>query len=187
MNCAVRLTISCLVSLLGLPRWWLNEQASTYVVPGGGPTASRVFDHPGLRVFAAFPEHLLAMKAFAARPRDAEDIRQLAKVLGLNSADESSHRSVGSSRTRTGQNDCASCWTTSSRTRTATGMEQEPESRSAAVPPASDDIRAAQTKAEERIQRRPLSLGGRQPDRHLTGGYETVLCLSQLPYPAPVP
>jgi hypothetical protein len=38
--------------------------------------------------FAASPEHLLAMKAFAARPRDAEDIRQLAKVLDLHSADE---------------------------------------------------------------------------------------------------
>jgi hypothetical protein len=51
------------------PRWWLNEQASSYVAPGGDPAASRVFDHPGLRVFAASPEHLLAMKALAARPR----------------------------------------------------------------------------------------------------------------------
>ncbi|MGB6571300.1 MAG: hypothetical protein WBF20_06455 [Trebonia sp.] len=34
---------------LGLPRWWLNEQASTYVAPGGDPAASRVFDHPRLR------------------------------------------------------------------------------------------------------------------------------------------
>jgi hypothetical protein len=42
------------------------------------------FDHPGLRVFAASPEHLLAMKAFAARPRDAEDIRHLAQVLSLH-------------------------------------------------------------------------------------------------------
>jgi predicted nucleotidyltransferase len=73
---------------LGLPRWWLNEQASTYVAPGGDPAASQVFDHPGLRVFAASPEHLLAMKAFAARPRDIEDIRQLAKALDLHSADE---------------------------------------------------------------------------------------------------
>jgi predicted nucleotidyltransferase len=73
---------------LGLPRWWLNEQFSSYVVPGGDPAASRVFDHPGLRVFAASPEHLLAMKAFAARPRDAEDIRQLAQVLHLHTADE---------------------------------------------------------------------------------------------------
>ena len=73
---------------LGLPRWWLNERASSYVAPGGDPAASRVFDHPGLRVFAASPEHLLAMKAFAARPRDVEDIRKLAKVLDLHSADE---------------------------------------------------------------------------------------------------
>ncbi len=72
---------------LGLPRWWLNEQASSYVAPRGDPAASRVFDHPGLRVFAASPEHLLAMKAFAARPRDAEDIRQLAHVLDLHSTD----------------------------------------------------------------------------------------------------
>jgi hypothetical protein len=69
---------------MGLPGWWLNEQASSYVAPGGDPSASRVFDHPGLRVFAASPEHLLAMKALAARPRDAQDIRQLAEVLNLH-------------------------------------------------------------------------------------------------------
>jgi hypothetical protein len=73
---------------LGLPHWWLNEQASSYVAPGGDSAASRVFDHPGLRVFAASPEHLLAMKALAARPRDAEDIRQLTRVLGLQTADD---------------------------------------------------------------------------------------------------
>ena len=73
---------------LNLPRWWLNEQASSYVAPGGDSGASRVFDHPGLRVFAASPEHLLAMKALAARPRDAEDIRQLARVLGLRTVDD---------------------------------------------------------------------------------------------------
>jgi predicted nucleotidyltransferase len=69
---------------LGLPNWWLNEQASSYVAPGGDPSASRVFDHPGLRVFAASPEHLLAMKALAARPRDAQDIKQLAEMLDLH-------------------------------------------------------------------------------------------------------
>jgi len=73
---------------LGLPNWWLNKQASTYVAPGGDSAASRVFDHPGLRVFAASPEHLLAMKALAARPRDAEDIRQLTRVLGLHNVDD---------------------------------------------------------------------------------------------------
>jgi len=73
---------------LGLPQWWLNEQASAYVAPGGDAAAPRVFDHPGLRVSAASPEHLLAMKVLAARRRDAEDIRFLVKHLGLSSAAE---------------------------------------------------------------------------------------------------
>jgi hypothetical protein len=47
-----------------------------------------VFDHPGLRVSAASPEHLLAMKVLAARRRDAEDIRFLVKHMHLDSAEE---------------------------------------------------------------------------------------------------
>ncbi|WP_422773789.1 DUF6036 family nucleotidyltransferase [Plantactinospora sp. WMMC1484] len=73
---------------LGLPRWWLNEQASAYVAPGGDAAAPRVFDHPGLRVSAASPEHLLAMKVLAARRRDAEDIRFLVEHLRLTGPDE---------------------------------------------------------------------------------------------------
>jgi Nucleotidyltransferase of unknown function (DUF6036) len=73
---------------LGLPQWWLNEQASAYVAPGGDPAAPRVFDHPGLRVSAASPEHLLAMKVLAARRRDSDDIRFLVKYLGLTTVDE---------------------------------------------------------------------------------------------------
>lgn len=49
-----------LAAELGLPGWWLNEQASAYVAPGGDPDAPRSFDHPGLRVSTASPEHLLA-------------------------------------------------------------------------------------------------------------------------------
>src|ERR1700740_2760354 len=37
---------------LGLPRWWLNEQASSYAARGGDQNAPHVFDHPGLRVSA---------------------------------------------------------------------------------------------------------------------------------------
>lgn len=68
---------------LGLPHWWLNEQASAYVAPGGDPDAALAFDHPGLRVTTASPEHLLAMKMFAARRRDADDVRLLVQTLGL--------------------------------------------------------------------------------------------------------
>jgi hypothetical protein len=73
---------------LGLPSWWLNEQAGSYAAPSEDPSASRVFDHPGLRVFAASPEHLLAMKALAARPRDARH--------------QAAHRSAQSAHSRRG-------------------------------------------------------------------------------------
>lgn len=57
---------------LGLPRWWLNEQASSYVAPGGDPAASRVFDHPGLRV-----------RRLTRAPSGAEGIRrQTARCRG---------------------------------------------------------------------------------------------------------
>ncbi len=72
----------------GLPPWWLNEQASGYVAPGGDPDAPLSFDHPGLRVSTASPEHLLAMKAFASRRRDADDLAILVRTLGLTSAQE---------------------------------------------------------------------------------------------------
>lgn len=77
-----------LAAELGLPRWWLNEQASVYVAPGGDPDAPVSFDHPGLRVSTASPEHLLAMKAMASRRRDTEDMRFLADLLGLTSPDQ---------------------------------------------------------------------------------------------------
>ena len=77
-----------LAAELGLPRWWLNEQASVYVAPGGDAEAPLSFDHPGLRVSTASPEHLLAMKAVAARHRDIEDLRVLIGVLALTSVDE---------------------------------------------------------------------------------------------------
>lgn len=73
---------------LGLPGWWLNEQASVYVARSGDPAAPRVFDHPGLRVSAASAEHLLAMKVLAARRRDEADIAFLAARLGIRSSAE---------------------------------------------------------------------------------------------------
>jgi len=73
---------------LHLPYWWLNEQASVYVSPGGDPDATVVFDHPNLRVMAASPTHLLAMKVLAARRRDITDIRFLVDLLALESVSQ---------------------------------------------------------------------------------------------------
>ena len=57
-HCVVIEEANAVAAELGLPRWWLNEQANVYVAPGGDTTARRIFDHPGLRVSAASPEHL---------------------------------------------------------------------------------------------------------------------------------
>ena len=73
---------------LGLPPWWLNEQAAAYVAPGGDPSAARIFEHRGLRVSAASPRHLLAMKILAARRRDVDDIAVLARHLRITSSGE---------------------------------------------------------------------------------------------------
>lgn len=68
---------------MGLPPWWLNEQASAYVSTQRDDGKREVFDHPGIRVMAASPEHVFAMKAFAARSRDEEDLRALAEIIGV--------------------------------------------------------------------------------------------------------
>jgi predicted nucleotidyltransferase len=72
---------------LDLPPWWLNEQASAYVSNQGDPGKREVFDHPGIRVMAASPEHVFAMKAFAARGRDEDDLRALADIIGVSTLD----------------------------------------------------------------------------------------------------
>jgi hypothetical protein len=73
---------------LGLPRWWLNEQASVYISGKEDAGKRRVFDHPGLRVMAASPRHIFAMKALAARTRDIDDLRLLADITEVESADD---------------------------------------------------------------------------------------------------
>jgi predicted nucleotidyltransferase len=72
---------------LGLPPWWLNEQATAYISGKDDPGKRRVFDHPGLRVMAASPEHVFAMKALAARTRDIDDLRLLAGIIGVETAE----------------------------------------------------------------------------------------------------
>jgi len=73
---------------LGLPSWWLNEQASVYVSGQDDPGKRRVFDHPGLRVMVASPDHIFAMKALAARTRDVDDLRSLAALSGVRTVDD---------------------------------------------------------------------------------------------------
>ena len=73
---------------LGLPFWWLNEQATSYLPAGQDIEATVVLDRPGLTVFAASPRHLLALKVRAARQNDIADIVVLAQLVGATTAKE---------------------------------------------------------------------------------------------------
>lgn len=73
---------------LGLPFWWLNEQATSYLPAGADVEATVVLERPGLTVVAASPRHLLALKVRAARQSDIADIVVLARLVGATSAEQ---------------------------------------------------------------------------------------------------
>lgn len=68
---------------LALPRGWLNEGVSVY-----DKNRVPVFDHPALIVYSASPDHMLALKARAARASDLDDLRTLISSLAIHSAAE---------------------------------------------------------------------------------------------------
>ena len=72
---------------MGIPPWWLNDQASAYVSNQYDAGKREVFDHPGIRVMAASPEHVFAMKAFASRGHDEDDPRALAEILRISTVE----------------------------------------------------------------------------------------------------
>jgi hypothetical protein len=74
---------------LGLPRYWLNNQASVYLsrLPDEGKQI--VLDEPGIRAFASSGEFAFAMKVLAGRRlHDRRDIDFLARRLGVQTVDE---------------------------------------------------------------------------------------------------
>lgn len=72
----------------GLPDSWLNEQASSYIPRGEDRRGWAVFDHPALRVVAASPERMLAMKVMSGRRTDIEDVKILLGILGFTAEGE---------------------------------------------------------------------------------------------------
>ena len=72
----------------GLPTSWLNEQATAYMPRGDDVHSRVVFDHPGLRVTAASPERMLAMKVRAARVTDIADLLLLVDILGYTTPEQ---------------------------------------------------------------------------------------------------
>lgn len=72
----------------GLPPGWLNDAVKGFVA-SDDPGAAPILDVPGLRCVAASARILLAMKVLAHRVgEDEDDVRLLAKMLGLTSAGE---------------------------------------------------------------------------------------------------
>lgn len=71
-----------------LPPGWLNDAVKGFLA-GEDPAAVPVLDLPGLRCLAASPETLLALKVLAHRVgEDEDDLRLLARELGLSRAEE---------------------------------------------------------------------------------------------------
>lgn len=74
---------------MGLPRWWLNDQATAYLPRARDEKARLIFDHPNLRVTVVSPDHLLAMKALAARSyADIDDIQLLCEMRAITNVRE---------------------------------------------------------------------------------------------------
>lgn len=72
---------------IGLPDDWLNDGVKAFVV--ADPASGSVYEFAGLRVQVASPELLLSLKVSAARlGEDDEDLRILASMLGLTTADQ---------------------------------------------------------------------------------------------------
>lgn len=71
----------------GLPENWLNDAVKLFL-HGHDPEPTPVMDEPGLRVMAASPRYLLALKLLAARREDETDIRLLLNLLGIRTVDE---------------------------------------------------------------------------------------------------
>lgn len=69
-----------------LPSDWINDGMKGFFYTT--PPITLWMDYPGLRVYYADLDYVLAMKAIAGRPEDVGDIQALAGHLGLTTAQE---------------------------------------------------------------------------------------------------
>lgn len=65
-----------------LPDDWLNDGFKGFI--STSPPTTLWLDYPGLHVYYANADYVLAMKAVAGRPEDIPDIQALAAHLGLS-------------------------------------------------------------------------------------------------------
>ncbi|MDI6641437.1 MAG: DUF6036 family nucleotidyltransferase [Elusimicrobiota bacterium] len=71
-----------------LPEYWLNDAVKICLPEKPNNSAVVILDEPALRVMAASPKHLLAMKLIAARREDVDDIKFLCERIGLKTSKE---------------------------------------------------------------------------------------------------
>ena len=69
-----------------LPDDWLNDGFKGFIYTS--PPTTLWLEYPGLRVYYANPDYVLAMKAVAGRAEDIGDIQALAAHLHLSSAQD---------------------------------------------------------------------------------------------------
>jgi len=70
----------------GCRPWWLNKQAPVYISARTISASAASIDHPGLRVMAALPQHIFAMKVLAARTRDLWLLADIIAIESLSQA-----------------------------------------------------------------------------------------------------
>lgn len=73
--------------MMDLPEHWLNDAVKGFLEQSD-PSPLPIMDAEGLRVMAASPRYLLAMKLLASREEDESDIRFLCDYLGIRTAAE---------------------------------------------------------------------------------------------------
>ena len=89
----------------GLPKSWLNDQATSAIPRGPDRRAQTLYESSHLVVTGASPEYLLAMKLEAGRDKDYDDIAYLLERLGIEASDEALaiHETVLPNSDRRGQ------------------------------------------------------------------------------------
>ena len=85
----IRSAVRVIAEREGLAEDWLNDAAKIFIPDGAGERGILVAEFTGMRVFAADPEVLLAMKTMSAREgNDALDVVTLAEHLRLSTAEQ---------------------------------------------------------------------------------------------------
>lgn len=83
---AIRVAAEMIAQRHHLSPNWLNDAVKGFFYTQ--PPMTLWLEYPGLRVFVANPEYVLAMKSAAGRPEDVPDIEALAAYLHVTTADD---------------------------------------------------------------------------------------------------